>query len=81
MKKIICVLLLACTPAFALKEYFSISRSIRALGMGNAYCGLSDDEGALFYNPAGLSLYRGEWQFNFPIMVQGSQNADRTHRV
>lgn len=30
--------------------------------MGGAYYGLSDDEYALFYNPAGLSLYRGTGQ-------------------
>src|SRR4051812_5301322 len=48
-----------CSSSFALKEYYSISRSIRALGMGGAFYGLSDDESSLFYNPAGLDVYRG----------------------
>src|SRR5688572_442549 len=68
MKKLLlAVLLLASTSAFALKEHYGISRSIRSLGMGGAFYGLSDDEYALFYNPAGLSLYRGGWQFMLPI--------------
>lgn len=32
--------------------------SARALGMGNAYIGLSDDNGAAFFNPAGFGLMR-----------------------
>ncbi len=69
MKKLIIpFLLLACTPTFALKEHYGLSRSIRALGMGGAFYGLSDDEYALFYNPAGFR-YRGDGQgmisFNF----------------
>lgn len=69
MKKVLllCLGLLACTPAWALREYYSLTRSIRSLGMGGAFYGLSDDEYALFYNPAGLSLYRGEGQFMFNI--------------
>jgi len=50
------------TAIFAVQEYYGISRSIRALGMGGAFYGLSDDEAALFYNPAGLSLYPGRAQ-------------------
>ena len=56
-------------------EYYSLSRSVRALGMGNAFYSLSDDEGALFYNPAGLSLYRGGWQV-MPLNVQGQISSD-----
>jgi hypothetical protein len=52
------------TPAFALKEYFSLNRSIRAMGMGGAFYGNSDDEYALFYNPAGLAHYRGSWELS-----------------
>jgi len=52
-------------PALAVKEYYGLSRSVRALGMGGAFYGLSDDEFALFYNPAGLSLYGGRPQFMF----------------
>lgn len=52
------------TSAFAVSEYYAISRSVRALGMGGAFYGLSDDDGALFYNPAGLALVRGGERFN-----------------
>lgn len=55
---LLCVALLS-LPAWALKEYYAPSRSIRALGMGGAFYGWSNDEYALFYNPAGLSLYTG----------------------
>lgn len=41
------------------EEWYALSRSIRALGMGNAFYSLSDDESAMFYNPAGLSFYDG----------------------
>ena len=62
MKKTLLLLVLLCSPVFAMKEYYSISKSIRALGMGGAFYGLSDDEYALFYNPAGLAEYRGKWE-------------------
>jgi len=35
-----------------------IGYNARALGMGNAYLGLSDDGSAAFFNPAGLGLVR-----------------------
>lgn len=35
-----------------------LGTSARALGMGNAYIGLSDDASAAYYNPAGLGLLR-----------------------
>lgn len=75
MKKLTLIILLISLPAFAVKEYYSISRSIRALGMGNANYGLSNDESALFYNPAGLSLYKGGFQMMLPIQFQASTNA------
>jgi len=37
------------------KEYPSFFRGVRPLGMGGAFTAVSDDENALFYNPAGLS--------------------------
>ena len=40
--------------AFA-RAYPNFYRGIRPLGMGNAFTAISDDENALFYNPAGLS--------------------------
>ncbi len=46
-------------PAYGLKEFYSITRSPKALGMGGAFYGLSNDEHALFYNPAGLAFYEG----------------------
>jgi len=66
MKKLVLSLVvigaIASNSAFAVSEVYGLSRSIRALGMGGAFYGLSDDEYALFYNPAGLALYRGEGQ-------------------
>lgn len=35
-----------------------LGANARALGMGNAYIGLSDDASAAFYNPAGLGLLK-----------------------
>jgi hypothetical protein len=40
--------------AFA-KVYPNFYRGLRPLGMGNAFTAISDDENALFYNPAGLA--------------------------
>lgn len=56
-----CLLLSA--NSFATKRYYSLSRSVRAHGMGGAFYGISDDEYALFYNPAGLGFYRGGGHF------------------
>lgn len=66
MKKIIlCCLLSFVSSSFAVEEYYSLSKSIRALGMGGAFYAMSDDEYALFYNPAGLANYRGEGSLMF----------------
>lgn len=46
------------SSVFAVQEFYSLSKSIRSLGMGGAFFGLSDDEYALFSNPAGLSTRR-----------------------
>ncbi|MEJ2615396.1 MAG: hypothetical protein P8Z35_10580, partial [Ignavibacteriaceae bacterium] len=35
-----------------------LGANARALGMGNAYIGLSDDASAAFYNPAGFGLLK-----------------------
>ncbi len=59
------------SAAFGVAEYYSVARSVRALGMGGAFYSLSDDEYALFYNPAGLSLYRAGSQFLPVNMVAG----------
>lgn len=61
MKKSFFVILFAlvlAAPSFGVKEYYDLSKSIRSLGMGGAFFGLSDDEYALFSNSAGLSLRR-----------------------
>jgi hypothetical protein len=61
MKKSFFLILFAlvlAAPSFGVKEYYDLSKSIRSLGMGGAFFGLSDDEYALFSNPAGLSLRR-----------------------
>jgi hypothetical protein len=69
------VLILFCTGnAWAINEYYDLSRSVRALGMGGAFYGLSDDQSALFYNPAGLSRYEGNSQFK--IQFQGDVATD-----
>jgi len=38
---------------------FEIGVGARAMGMGNAFVGLADDEAATFYNPAGLAFLQG----------------------
>ncbi|NBX93558.1 MAG: hypothetical protein EBQ85_10050 [Proteobacteria bacterium] len=71
MKKLLVVLVLLSSPVFAVKEYYSLTKSIRSLGMGGAFMGMSDDEYALFYNPAGLSLR----QDSFELMVRTNAHA------
>ena len=44
--------------AFA-EELPALYRGVRPLGMGGAFLTLSDDENALFYNPAGLNDVKG----------------------
>ncbi len=60
MKKLLIFVAIFCSTALAIDEFYSTMRSVRAMGMGGAFYGLSDDESALFYNPAGLANYRGE---------------------
>lgn len=57
---------LVARPAFAEDataptDYFREGVTARSLGMGNAFVGLADDESALYWNPAGLSLLKGTW--------------------
>lgn len=75
MKRLLLVLsVLSSTSIFAVNEYYSLTKSVRALGMGGAFYGLSDDQHALFYNPAGLSLIRkeSEWLFSLRGEVAGN---------
>lgn len=48
-------LIVFCQSVWAVQEFYSLSKSIRSMGMGGAFYGLSNDEYALFSNPAGLS--------------------------
>lgn len=43
----------------AAEEFPSLFRGVRPLGMGGAFITLSDDENAMFYNPAGLNDVSG----------------------
>ncbi len=56
MKKTICsaiILILLALPARAFDNFTYTSS--RAFSMGKAFTGLSDDESAIYYNPAGLA--------------------------
>jgi hypothetical protein len=57
---LIAITLLA-LPTYArpLVSLFDIGAGVRAVGMGEAFSGLADDEYALFYNPAGLATLAG----------------------
>ena len=57
MKRIAVLLFvfLFAAPLVHAKEYPSLFRGIRPLGMGGAFTAVANDENALFYNPAGLS--------------------------
>ena len=60
MRKFALFIMMAAAPVLALKEYYSLTRSVRSLGMGGVFYGVSDDEYAMFFNPAGVSLYSGK---------------------
>lgn len=40
-------------------EFFALGTSSRALGMGNAFAALADDEGAVLHNPSTLGTFDG----------------------
>ncbi|MFM8315951.1 MAG: hypothetical protein ACKOA8_16860, partial [Deltaproteobacteria bacterium] len=75
MKHLLTILLLACSSSFAINEYYSLSKSIRSQGMGGAFFGLSDDEYALFSNPAGLSLRNSGTEVMLRLNGHVSSNA------
>lgn len=64
MKKLLfCFLLLGCmlfSSVLHANEYAYIYKGIRPLGMGGAFVAVSNDQNALFYNPAGLSRIQGK---------------------
>ena len=57
MKKILLTIVasLLFTTALYAQEYGMIYRGPRPMGMGGAFTAVSDDENAIFYNPAGLN--------------------------
>lgn len=55
MKKIFYLLLVLFAFSVSAAEYDMIYRGARPMGMGGAFTAVSDDENALFYNPAGLN--------------------------
>jgi len=52
---VVLMFLLVSVPGLLAKEYPTLHRGVRPLGMGGAFTAVADDENALFYNPAGLS--------------------------
>ncbi|GEM_PF-633003 len=47
--------LLANDYSYGVESIFSYGASARAMGMGGAFVGISDDASAVYYNPAGIS--------------------------
>ena len=71
---ILCVFIYQGFSNLMADEQLSIKRSVRALGMGNAFIAVANDESALFYNPAGLQSVQ---QHIFePLTINGSTNQD-----
>lgn len=72
--------LLLYTEAYAQKSVFSreyprMMTSVRAMGMGNAFFGVSDDKYAGFYNPAGLAMNKSHWNFDLiPLTIGANSN-------
>lgn len=58
---VFCALLFSSAEGQArpLVTVFDIGAGVRAVGLGEAFAGLADDEYALFYNPAGLATLTG----------------------
>lgn len=46
-------------------QFLKIAPGARALGMGGAYVGISDDIYAVYYNPAGVAINKGNGQVAF----------------
>lgn len=67
MKKILfTILIISLVSINAFAAFEKNMWSVRAASMGEAYIGLSDDQGAVFYNPAGLTRidkYAGEFTY------------------
>jgi|GEM_PF-4272542 len=54
------VLVIFSTSLYGAFELLSTGASPRATGMGDAYCGISDDSNGIFYNPAGLTQVKSK---------------------
>jgi hypothetical protein len=53
-------------------EFLNLGFGVRALGMGSAFAGVSDDSTAAYWNPAGLSqLDKGEFALMYSNMFDG----------
>lgn len=75
MKKIFILFVVVLQSAYAVEEFYPLSRSVKAMGMGGAHYALSEDESALFYNPASLGFYRGGGELMMGIGAQLSSGA------
>ncbi len=77
---ILAVLLASFSNIYAQKAVFSreyprMMTSVRAMGMGNAFFGVSDDKYAGFYNPAGLARNKSHWTLDLiPITLGANHN-------
>lgn len=56
------------------REYPRMMTSVRAMGMGNAFFGVSDDKYAAFYNPAGLAMSKSVWTLDIPFVIGANSN-------
>ncbi|MCI6474808.1 MAG: hypothetical protein MSA07_03825 [Mucispirillum sp.] len=57
------------------REYPRMMTSVRAMGMGNAFFGVSDDKYAAFYNPAGLAMNKSLWSVDIiPLSIGANSN-------
>ena len=73
MKRIIISIILLSVANLCLwADFEEIGVGARAIGMGNAFVGLSDDVNAMFYNPAGLvKLSRNEFSSGYGKLYLG----------
>ena len=62
------------------REYPRIMTSVRAMGMGNAFFGVSDDKYAAFYNPAGLARNKSLWSLDLVPLTFG-MNSDMFQNI
>lgn len=77
---IILLIIVPAVSAYAQKSVFSreyprMMTSVRAMGMGNAFFGVSDDKYAGFYNPAGLAMNKNSWTLDIiPLSIGANSN-------